>query len=542
MIKQITLTVLLFSPLGLLPTSGLPFSLADERKMHGAPRPPVSADDEKLECKEHCASTEDAKLLFELTGRLSWYLDSPDQIKDAIAAVATLKINRFFEAIDARDLETISAMAHENPGIMFNIDDRMRCRNLLRSEVAQRLLSLYRDTLLFPNKILPNRHWAKIAGTAKSLSLNDRLKDRLFSQPDIQIDARSLAFGLTKDWSNRPICVHWKEGNTPLYEAVNNEELYAIDTITSTLNALKRVSMAGEAEIVEILLNAMVTKIDNMMDTQEVIHEVFPYHFYIMGALSGVLDCSTIARSSKKCQQAAAVLFKYHDLTTHPRDENYPVIAKMLVHAALHLAAAIEPLLDHGNNLALLFPLSARLQDRMSFAMGNGSSEIVQIIAEETARSPIGIDAKRGIINFEHVVSNTVNGKKLGILLSIDAHPLSLTNQFAMGMLSHIEKNPRLLARLQKYIRRYQKAYAHIGAHLLPVLTPIVAEYASHYIPAETAEYILALRPTINRDPGHINPPRNQPAENQDANNDQSLLGQHMASIMIQRPDEDQHD
>ncbi len=531
MIKQLAIILILFSPLGLLPTSRPAFSLAEERKMHGAPRPPVLDDDEKFECKEspHCTFDEDTKILFELVTRLSsWNVSNTDLIKEAVQAAGDFKINRFFEAIDARDLQTISAIIYEDPEIMFNIDDRARYRDLSKHKVAQTLLSLYRQTLSSSATSLPNSLWTAMLGFSQTLAgiAADRQVD------SVLLDEQTLAWGLTKDWPRH---------QNPLDERVKeNNEYRTINTLMSHLNALKKIAISGDAEIVEVLLNALLAKIDVTDSMNKIVNS----HFYIMQALNGVLDCSAIAESPKNCQLAASALFKSYHLPVDPCYKNYSAITKMLLRAAMHLAALIEPIrnLEYDDGIPR-YPLTIKLKLLMSHAMRHGSTEILKIIAQEIAEIPL--DSYHGVVNFEAAVWGTVNGQKLGTLLSINAHPYSLTNQFAMGMLSHVEKNPRLLARLKKYVRKCRKDQAnicaHVSGHLLPVLAPIIAEYASPCMPTETEQYILALSPATDRNPGH-HEPRNQEEEDPGDNDEQNLLGQYMASIMLRQPNGDQHD
>ncbi len=389
---------------------------------------------------------------------------------------------------------------------------------------------------------------------------NEEFKEK---ETNEMIDARAIALRLTKDCSSRPRCAKQNSPLIPL--AILMEKAYKKDDADdyclnqlfsdmdrlklkeTSLNELIRATIAGNIEMVQLLLHQIAGI--NRQDEPFGLSAALNLHHIRVMALTDIihvlrilLDWSLIPKSSAKCQGVAAALLRNFGLPVKPQYENYPLIAKELIRKALDLIANEEP-----QTLAIQYSGAMKLKKLLSRAMSRGSNELVQIFAEELGKNPIHKDWPHHlsfqlpkITNgaksvFEQAVFDTINGEKLGILLSVDAHPELATFQLAMGMLSHVEKNPRLLSRLKKYILRYQKAVEHISTHLLPDLAPCVAEYAWHCMPAETAKYILNLRPTEAHSVEEDNSLLGQYLTSMMGDDEESLLGQHMTALMTRR-------
>ncbi len=519
-------------------------------------------DDEKLEHKAteeaQYISDEDANILFE-------FINGLDSLPLACKkAVQDRKQTKFFEAIDTHDVQTISALASENINLLFKTDLRSQYRHYLQTDAAQKLLHFYHEQLLTAAETSPNELWQEMRSIRNKFAVP--WFEKLF------FDATSLAFHLSKDLScNRYLC----QAETPnklaldkLQERMKKDPfLKVLLNLFPNTDTLSREIMSGHDEIVDTLLNALIIRLDAMILEAQPKHRLTKspamdvnsrYLPWIIRSLDALLDCSMIAKSSEKCQQAAAVLFKHIGLKNNPHYENYPTIARKLIRALIHIATIAEqywwkkvckqmamfqagqPPLYIGNKS----PLAVTLEDILCSAMRRGTPEMLQVIGEEMAaikrdpRNGMHQAADSGLAEkFKKMAIETVNGEKLGILLSIDAHPESMPYILAMGMLSHIEKNPRLLARLKKYVRRYQMTGALINAqvneYLLPVLAPCVSDYVQ-CMPAETQDYILNLRPVI---------PAAQPTDEQE-NYNEGILGEYIATLMLQQPRDngEQHD
>ncbi len=566
MIKYLALTLLL-TPIALLPSSQPAFNLAQERKMNGMPHQPsqpiadssvrntasssLTAMRENIEYKESeplYTSDEDAKILFELVNCLLNFV--PFGCERAVKARA---LNRFFEAIDAHDVRTISAMAAKDIQLIFAIDLRRKYRALLKTNDAQTLLNTYYNVLPTTDR-LDFTFYNELSDLANKIS-----KAPWFAHGDELMNAKSLTFRLTKNE-----LIRWNRAETELPDAIplsvaHGKELYGLHTLFASRDALSQASVGGHTEIVQAMLDALVNDVNALILKTEPslfgdppAEKVFDLLPKICGSLHVLLHCSSIAKSSEKCQKAAAVLYKHLGLPTTPHYENYPAITRKLLRALLHTAIAAEKywfqkrtelsaMREAGRQIPLHFdviasrdqsPLALVFENILCSAMRRGTPEMLQIIGEEIAA--IKRDPRNGMHQaidsrlaeqFKQMAMETVNGEKLGILLSIDSHPESMPYILAMGMLSHVEKNPRLLARLKKYIRKWQTTNELIAEHLLPALAPCVAQYDSHCMPAETQDYILNLRPVI---------PALQLAE-QPANDNEGFLGDHMASIMLEQ-------
>ncbi len=514
-------------------------------------------DDEKLEHKApkeaQYTSDEDATILFEIVNGLdSLPLACKKVVQDR-------KQTKFFEAIDAHDIQTILALASENINLLFKSDLRGQYRHYLQTDTAQNLLRFYHEQLLTAAEWHEMRH------------LGRKLAEPLFEK--VFIDATSLAFRLTKDLAcNRYLSKAETPDNLPLdklQESIRKDPfLKILLNLFPNTDTLSREIMSGHDEIADTLLNALIIRLDRMILETQPKHRLITqspamqvnsrFLQWTLSTLDALLDCSMIANSSGKCQKAAAVLFRHIGLKNKPHYENYPKIARKLIRALIHIATIAEqywwqqvckqmatvqagqPPLYIGNKS----PLVVTSEKILDSAIRRGTSEMLQIIGEEMAaikrdpRNGIHQAADSGLAEkFKKMAIETVNGEKLGILLSIDSHPESMPYILAMGMLSHVEKNPRLLARLKKYVRRYQMTDALINAqvneYLLPVLAPCVSDYV-HYMPAETQEYILNLRPVI---------PAAQPTDEQE-NYNEGILGEHITALMQQQPRDDgeQHD
>ncbi len=491
-------------------------------------------------------SDEDAKILFEL-------MDQPWSHTPCKEVVQARTLNRFFEAIDDHDIQTISEMIEKDIGLISKVDHRLKYRDRLKTEPAQTLLHFYHEQLLPVAESVPNEIRQKL------LLARDVLMEPWYN--DKSIDAKSLAYSLTKDWSSKPRELSEIPDEITL-EEWHNQHLIALKTLLTMNDALSQAIISGHIEIVDALLNALI-RLDNMI----LVTEQTNFYFnqanailpYIRALLDVLLDCSAFANSSAKCQKAATVFFKHIGLKNTPQYENYPIIARKLVRSFIHVAQMAEQywwpqkckqweLHANGSPCDVNFlysrnPLTENLDSLLHRAMRYGSPEIFQIIADEMA--DIKRDPRNGVhqapadqqqyYQLELWARQSVNGEKLGTLLSIDAHAESAPYMLAMGMLSHVEANPRLLSRLKKYVRKYQKVDALINAqvdkHLLPVLASCVAHYV-HHMPVEAQEYILNLRPII---------PAAHPADKQ-GNDNKGILGEHMASIMLRQQNGNNND
>ncbi len=589
MIKQLALALVLFTPIALLATDKPAITSLEIRQgfdgplrpvaQHAAPlaanpvplstqapqiTPTVSSfltarQEGNIECKEQkekadegkesklYTSDEDAKILFEL-------MDQPWSHTPCKEVIQAHTLNKFFDALDTYDIQTISAMAEENIGLISQKDHRSKYRDCLRTESAQKLLRFYHEQLLPAADSVPAELWQKLRRARNVLLELPWFDDQFF-------DAKSLAYSLTKDFStrSRKIC---EVPDEITFDQLHNEHLAALLALQRLLagnDALSRPTICGRIEIVDTLLNILIPRLDAM------ILEMTPEKQFarspainikrvdlqnIRWSLEVLLAFSTIANSSAKCQKANEKIFHHIGLKI---TENYPAIARKLVRAFIHVVQTAEQywwskkceqsaMIEAGqprsncmNFLGNRSPLDENLGSLLHHAMMHGSPEMFQIISAEMAdikrdpRNGVHQDADpRHYDQFELMARDAVNGEKLGILLSLNAHAESAPHMLAMGMLSRVEKNPRLLSRLKKYIRRYQKTDALINTqasgHLLPVLAPCVAHYV-HYMPADIQNYILNLRPAIQAA---------QPAGQQE-NDNEGILGEHMTALMQQQ-------
>ncbi len=470
-----------------------------------------SPNNEKLEqgtklqeTETEYVSAEDAKILYELVRSVS----RTHQSLECKQLVQNRLLSKFFDAIDANDLKTISELASKNiVFVFFALDMRKRYLPLLRTDAAQKLLRFWHKTLsVAEKKSVPMKLWNEMRRAADNLE-----RAACTINPKILIPAKILILGLTQDSCVRPN-VSNDPNEIPLAEALGTFS-HHLDRIARHPTALSLASMAGRVEIVECLLNAVRNRVNAIFNhADEEGDKLFSMLNQGEMPLWALLDCSTIFASSEECQKAATVLFKHLGLPDTIHHENYPIIAKKLIRAHLHIATMAERYwIQNTGNEALSLPARNPMTTSIQYLLkqAHGSAEIMQIIAEETAdiqrdgywfanwQIPVNTN---GPTSFEAAALSSINGKKLGILLSVNAHPRSIPYQLAMGMLSHVEKNPRLLSNLQEYVRRCRAAHAHIqnevNSYLLPVLAPYVAEYALPRMPIETEDYILNLRPT----------------------------------------------
>ncbi len=214
---------------------------------------------------------------------------------------------------------------------------------------------------------------------------------------------------------------------------------------------------------------------------------------------------------------AAQPLFKNLGIPDRPQIEKYPSIARKLVKAlGIKFNPARGEYIEKYRVRDQYVDSYARDQigDICKEIMCRASLAVALAIADELSLKP----GKAEWGNTCGILVNTSkSGEKLGLILSMDAHPESLTFQLGMGMLSHVEKNPTLLANLKRYIETNYYINRAVNNHLLPDLSPIVADYIYPRMPAEYVRYIMALG-NAQQDPD---------------NNQALLLGEDMQGIMI---------
>ncbi len=339
------------------------------------------------------------------------------------------------------------------------------------------------------------------------------------------INARALGFMLTKDRPQYLNCVNDKPGKIFIFHALMNKYRYGIENLIYDKSPLALGVIDGDIEMVELLLVPM-TQIEG-----KPIDELKNQCGILKNTLRLLMDCSSLCVSSAG-RKSAAPLFRYFALPVLRRYENYPIIAHLLIQALKKIQPSVDAhyLQQHPDENSSL-PSTQDMFDLLEQALCNGTPEIMQVIAEELAKTPavhrwqwLPGPACRDISTFEKMVHKTINGEKLGILLTTAADPSSIVFQMGMGMLSHVEKNPRLLARLKNYVRNYQLVYRPLDRALPDSLSIVLGYLAAEPLPADTAQYILDLQPA---------PVAVQPNENGD--DDQPLLGQHLKLVMLKK-------
>ncbi len=330
--------------------------------------------------------------------------------------------------------------------------------------------------------------------------------------PTAQINARALALHMTKDEIEKPACIKDDYDIVPLSSYLDefnthNFGRYGLELLclARCLDALCLSAIGGHIETVNALISYFEfnkIRIDAYSVIKDTLHK---------------LNAASSAVQSKH----ANILFQNMGIQNKPNSNNYEPIARNLIACFKRLIPS-KP--KPANDSVARFTLGNDIQFLLVRTLLGGSCSMLQVMAEEFGMIPAEsqwFEKRRNkeIDLVERHVESLANGEKLGILLSVQAHPNSVVYQLAMGMLSHAEKNPQMLARLKEYVRKSRMVSAHIRSHLLPVLAPKVAEYASHCMPTEIADYILNL----------------QPEQEEDDDNEGNLLGQHMTSIMTRR-------
>ncbi len=354
--------------------------------------------------------------------------------------------------------------------------------------------------------------------TGKPLMLRSWMVD-----PNAEVNTNILGRLVTKDLWGCLIFIEPKMMLSKLVDNVARMENYfdtqAVSQLIIGFTELSLAAIGGHEEVVDLLL----------------VQENFSHDVCnLINSLSALSAYSSIAHLP-----AARVLFKNLGIPGRPQYENYPVIARKLSKAlkAKLDPARVEWVKTTGRNIHFSDTYSLSEMNTITRAiMHYGSTEMALAIADEFSQAPdksiwfdkFAEESRPSL--FEILVRYGKNGEKLGLILSMNSHPQSLTSQLGMGMLSLVDKNQVLLANLKKYIEDNARISNAVNGHLPPVLSPLVADYVLPRMPAEYIRYIMALE---------YQPDENQrqiqaflALANPDQDENQGLLGEHMQGIM----------
>ncbi len=318
--------------------------------------------------------------------------------------------------------------------------------------------------------------------------------------PSAEVDLNVLYKPLTQGFCQKSLISKPKTKLAMLIENSSQGDITLrppLNVLLMSLSELFFAAISGNTEIVDLLLVCESSAIDRCN---------------ILNTLLSVSVYSNVAQLPM-----ARALFKNLGISNRPLYENYPTIARKLVRALKtnFPPSRIAWINRMGDDISTTYSWKEVVTIAQSI-MPFGSIELSLAIADEL--STIADEAEW--INerndgFEYLVQCSKNAEKLGLILSMDNHPQSLTYQLGMGMLSHVEKNPTLLANLKRYIEGNAYINNAVNNHLPSDLSPIVADYVSPRLPNEYIRYIMAL-------------------ENQHDNNQ---LGENMQGIMLgERP------
>ncbi len=432
------------------------------------------------------------------------------EVSTALEHISIVKNSiALFEAIDHGDIEYvrthIANSFFDARSVLLNFNHHIAKIDDANAMAAKRIIITLSRLVLANEGITPLMR-AAARGDTKMVAMllaNDEyiLGGRIQSQPItisswmvdpmVEIDMKDICRRLQKD-----ICGELYQGTRmKLIELLNDLDLrQPFAELFMQFDELTLAAIGGHEEIVDLLL----------------IHEAAsPRLMRIMNVLKALSTFSNVAHLS-----AAQPLFKNLGIPDRQHVEKYPSIARKLVKALgskfnsardeyLKENEIIHEYADSYNKTEIRYICQA--------IMHQGSPAVALAIADELSLKPG--KAEWGSETCGGMVRSSKSGEKLGLILSMDSHPESLTFQFGMGMLSHVEKNPTLLANLKKYIEANVYINKVVNNHLLPDLSPIVADYIYPRMPAEHVRYIMALG---NR-----------------ADDYQTLLGEDIQGIMI---------
>lgn len=308
--------------------------------------------------------------------------------------------------------------------------------------------------------------------------------------PNAKINARALLLIACKDFDGKENDPQVPAGQLSLAHVIKNHLLQDLTGLVQEQSALSLAAVAGHEDVVETIVDVLLKR----LETRDIEAHNRAYDIVIKAIIS-VLDSSSIGTTN-----FADVLFENMGYPNKPNHAHYPAIIKKLIAAYRHIGAILDE--DHRKNRPgePCLP-SLRITPVMAAFMG-GDPKILQVIAEQYSdwqQVPTEWPAPGLEVCAEMVARADNSGEKLGLLLTMDADPSSDTYRISRALLNHTQKNPKLLARLQAYVRKTQQInngmLNDLNAHLLPDLSAVVTDYVSGKMPTALARRILAMEP-----------------------------------------------
>lgn len=298
--------------------------------------------------------------------------------------------------------------------------------------------------------------------------------------PNAMINARLLAKILYRNQIKQPAGVADESAaNVSLSDVIKYEDYYGINKrkILDWLEQYTLAALSGSIETVEHLLPHASRAYDYMKF-------VYP--------LERLIAWSQVVKSPAS-RKAAAELFKNIGIVQPIQHHNYmPIVRRLLAELVPMLQAPyIAPYDMHGITVRLL-----------SHAMAFGTTEIFEELVVAMRHLP----GKIYHGHVEQMVRNMTCGDKLALLLTYGSDPETLIFHMGQELLGYVDRNPKLLTRLQG-----ARPYWHIinPRQLIALVTPfvlkdpgsIVAEYAAPTLEEHALwTRVMAIRPLTGPD------------------------------------------
>ncbi len=286
-----------------------------------------------------------------------------------------------------------------------------------------------------------------------------------------------------------------------LRDAVTNYELSNLLSLVRQ-TALSLAAVGGHADVVELLLDAMTSRLDR----NDI--EAYKNAKSIIGdAIDRIFVSSHVVDTS-----FADELFAHIGFPEKPSQENYPDILRMLLAAQNKILPVLDE--DHIQNNRPFLKLPS-FSAGLPFSL-YGAPELSNLWTEAFATRMVqaeGLAARVGSPGLfarlpqvsglsEAMARQFISGERIGFLLATFSNvsdPGSMGYRMNRELLNHIQRNPTLLARLKAYVRAQQANNQPrlnlLSQHHLPVISDLISRYEEAQIPVDIARHILAMEP-----------------------------------------------
>ncbi len=465
------------------------YAIGDPASMHSEQQEEVSVSnsesnedsssfsDRPTHSKEYYEQRVEALLTEIRKTLLAWEEVDKVWVRKALEDIALVKDSiALFEAIDHGDIEYVRTHLTDSfydvrsviPNFIYYFgrerDASIFSRLLLRKEGITPLMraSARGDTGMV-KMFLSNEQYNEneaCANPTKQIEIHSCMVE-----PNVEINMKDICTRL-----QRKDCVH--ASKMDLRKLVWDRKLSHHLGLLLNFDELTLAGIGGHEEIVDLLLaresSHYELDCDNIMNTLRT-----------LSAFSGIAHLP-----------AAQPLFKNLGIS-RPQIKNYPSIVRKLV-KTLETKNQIKWEDIDTKNQRKWADIDARgrsyFEHICKAIMQFASTEVSIAIADELSHKPAKADPYIDMFQF-----TSKHGEKIGLILSMDSHPESLTFQLARSLLKHINWNPELLGNLRRYIDCNIHIKNAVKNHLVSDLAPIVADYLYPSLPAEQVRTIIAL-------------------------------------------------